>query len=70
MSIQIGQRLIQLRGAKTRYEVAVAIGVTYSAIKMYELGSRIPKDEIKIKLAKYFNVPVGELFFSPEYHKS
>jgi DNA-binding XRE family transcriptional regulator len=50
--------------------VADAVGVTYSAIKMYELGSRMPKDDIKIKLANYFNVPVGDLFFSVEHHKT
>jgi len=67
---RIGQRLISLRGTRTRYEVADAVGVTYSAIKMYELGSRMPKDDIKIKLANYFNVPVGDLFFSVEHHKT
>ena len=44
----ISKRLIQLRGEKTQEEVAKAVGVSKSALSMYENGSRIPRDEIKI----------------------
>lgn len=63
----IGQKLVDLRGTRTRLEVAEAIGVSKTAIQMYENGQRIPKDSIKVKLAKYYNVSVAELFFSTEY---
>lgn len=60
----IGSYLRQLRGAKTQAEVANAIGVTTMAISQYESGERIPRDEIKIKLANYYDRTVEQLFFN------
>jgi putative transcriptional regulator len=68
MKEQIGQKLIQLRGTRTRDEVADAIGVSHSAIQMYENGQRIPRDEIKIRLAVFYEISVDELFFSAASH--
>lgn len=61
---QIGQKLIVLRGLKSREQVAADIGVSCSAIQMYENGQRIPRDKIKVKIADYYQVSVDELFFS------
>lgn len=60
----IGDRLIALRGEKTRTEVAENIGVSVSALQMYENGERIPRDEIKIRLANYYNQTVESIFFT------
>ena len=62
-SIAIGHRLTSLRGKKPRSEVAKAIDVSVSAIGNYEQGIRIPKDDIKKKLADYYKVSVGSIFF-------
>lgn len=62
---KIADKLIKLRGDKSREQVAVDLGISYSAIVAYELGERVPRDEIKIKIANYYGVKVGELFFSP-----
>ncbi len=43
--------------------VAKATGLTRSAIFMYETEERIPRDENKVALAKYFGKTVQELFF-------
>ncbi len=59
----IGSYLKQLRGTKTQLEVAKAIGVTTMAISQYESGERIPRDEIKIRLANYYDRTVEQLFF-------
>ncbi len=59
----VAERLIKARGDKKREEVASAIGVSLSAITMYENGERIPRDETKIKLAEFYNKTVQELFF-------
>ena len=59
----VAERLIKDRGNKKREEVAAAIGVSLSAITMYENGERVPRDETKIKLAEYYNKTVQELFF-------
>lgn len=59
----VGERLLKLRGDHTQQEVADSIGVTVSAIGMYERGERIPRDEIKIKLAEFYNTSVQAIFF-------
>lgn len=63
-SEKIARMLVRLRGEKSRYEVADALGVSVSALTMYETGARIPRDETKIKIAKFYNKTVQEIFFS------
>ena len=65
---EIGAELRKLRGNKSREEVAKATGVSTSAIAMYELGARIPRDEVKVALADYFGMSVGALFFGERVH--
>ena len=62
----VAKRLVTLRKRKeeTQEEVAQAVGISVSAIKMYEIGLRIPRDPIKIKLAKHFDVSVEFIFFT------
>ena len=55
--------LKRLRGEKTRKEVAEAIGITERALKSYELGDRIPRDDVKQKIANYYGMSVTYLFF-------
>jgi transcriptional regulator with XRE-family HTH domain len=62
----IGARLRELRGSKSITEVADAIGIAQSTLSMYENGERIPRDSIKIKLAKYYGVSIETLFFTNE----
>ena len=62
----IGQRLIELRGERKREEVANAIGVSKSAIAMYEAGERVPRDPLKLKIANYYNKTVEEIFFAKQ----
>ncbi len=61
---KIAQTLINLRGDRSREEVAKSIGISVSALQMYENGQRIPKDEIKLKIAQYYGVSVETIFFS------
>ncbi|SEN53056.1 helix-turn-helix transcriptional regulator [Lihuaxuella thermophila] len=65
----IAAKLISLRGDKSRDEVAKAIGISVSALQMYENGRRIPRDPVKIKLAKYYGVSVQEIFFGDQPHE-
>ena len=62
----IGEILTDLRisKGKSRAEVALAVGVSKSAIAMYELGERVPRDDVKVKLAKYFGKSVSTIFFA------
>lgn len=59
----VAERLTRARGEKRRDEVASAVGISLSAIAMYENGDRTPRDEIKIRLAEYYGCTVQELFF-------
>lgn len=59
----IAERLIKARGDRRRKDVAAAVGVSVSAIAMYENGERVPRDETKIKLANYYKTTVQKLFF-------
>lgn len=65
-SKEIGERLRKLRGDKSQLTVANAIGVSNMAISSYERGERIPTDDIKIAISKYFNKSVEEIFFANE----
>ena len=64
------ERLIELRGNRTQAEVARALGISISAISMYEQGERVPRDEIKRKIAQYYGKTVGEIFFAPSFTNS
>lgn len=60
---QIAKKLINLRDGKSRNEVAKAVGISVSALSMYENGDRIPRDEIKVKIAEYYGESVESIFF-------
>lgn len=62
----IGKRLVALRGSRTQEEVANAVGVSLSAIGMYERGERVPRDEVKARLAAYYKRTVQAIFFASE----
>ncbi|MDD6937420.1 MAG: helix-turn-helix transcriptional regulator [Clostridiales bacterium] len=64
----MGKRLTQLRGDRTQSEIANAVGVSVSAIGMYESGKRVPRDGVKIALSNYFGVNIQTLFFDDEVH--
>lgn len=66
----IGKRLVNLRGKKTQTVVATAVGITVSALSMYECGERIPRDEVKERIADYYGKTVQEIFFAKELHTS
>lgn len=60
----IARKLIELRGNKTQEKVAADLNISTSALSMYERGERIPRDEIKIKIANYYNRTVEAIFFT------
>lgn len=60
---QIAKKLINLRDGKSRNEVAKAVGISVSALSMYENGDRIPRDEIKVKIAEYYGESIESIFF-------
>lgn len=63
---KIGKKLVALRAEKRREEVAAALGISYSSLVAYETGLRAPRDEQKIRIAKYFGSTVADIFFSDD----
>ena len=61
---KIADRLIKLRGNRTQAEVAEALGISQSAYSMYENGERIPRDEIKKRIAQFYKRSVNTIFFA------
>ena len=63
----IGHKLRELRGESDAKAVADALEISVSALFMYERGERIPRDQVKKRIALYFGKSVEEIF-SPIEH--
>lgn len=64
--MEIGKRnevLYKLRGTRSRSEVASAIGITERALASYERGERVPRDEVKQRIATFYKRSVQHIFF-------
>ena len=61
---EIGKRLRELRGSSTLDDVAKALNVTPMAVSLWERGERIPSDDIKIKIAAFYQESVTAIFFA------
>lgn len=64
----IGSKLTKLRGDTKRDDVANSLGISVSALQMYENAQRVPRDEIKVKIAEYYGLTVQEIFFNDKQH--
>lgn len=65
-----GYKLREARGERTQKEVADALGISVSALSMYESGVRAPRDEVKVMIAHFYDRTVGELFFDEKVQQS
>lgn len=61
---KIGKRLAALRGDKSITKVASELNISPSALSMYENGERIPRDNIKIRIAAYYQKSIQDIFFT------
>ena len=57
------ERLREMRGEKSQSEVAKALEISDSALSAYENGDRVPRDEVKVRIANYYGKTVQEIFF-------
>jgi len=66
---EIGNRLKFLRKKMnvTGMDVCRETGIMQSAYSNYETGARVPRDENKVLLAKYFGVSVDTIFFNEDF---
>ena len=68
---KVNNKIRELR-KKNRFtvdECCDAVGVSPSAWRMYETGERSPRDDVKIKIADFFNRTVQFVFFSEQCPK-
>lgn len=59
----IGSKLVRLRAGRSQRKVAEALGISISALSMYETDKRVTRDQVKVRLAEFYEVTVQELFF-------
>ena len=66
----IGDNLRYLRSKKgvTQTEVAKAVGIPVTTYNAYETGQNVPRDEVKLRIANYFNRTVQFIFFNRITH--
>lgn len=62
--MKIGSRIKSMREltGMQQQELCSILDIEQSTLANYESGRRIPNDEIKIKIANYFNVTLDYLF--------
>ena len=60
----VGRRLRRLRGARSLEEAAAAAEISAEALRSYEAGARMPRDEVKLRLARQYRCSIFDLFFS------
>ena len=66
--MSVGKKLRELRGSRTQDEISKELGITKSSWAMYERDERVPRDEVKIRIANFFGKTVQELFYTPIEH--
>ncbi len=64
--MSIGEKLKALRGPKTQKQVAADLNITKSALAMYERNERVPRDEVKVRIARYYGETVQSLFYTAQ----
>lgn len=60
----VGEKLRELRGIKGKKEVSSALGVSFSSYVKYERNERMPSDEVKVRIARYYGKSVESIFFA------
>ena len=60
----IANRILNAREARglSQRQLAELCGVSEAAVMAYEAGARIPRDEVKISLAKHLGASMESLF--------
>jgi DNA-binding XRE family transcriptional regulator len=69
LNMTSGEKMRSLRGKKSKRKVSEELGISFSSYAKYERNERIPRDDVKIKIAKYFHSSVQDIFFEQAEHK-
>jgi DNA-binding XRE family transcriptional regulator len=65
----IAKRLVQLRGNRSKETIAQEVNISIRALESYETGQRIPRDAVKLSLARCYDTTVEAIFFQDEQHE-
>jgi len=62
----IGLKIKNLRESNnlTQEEFCKKVDITQSALSNYENGLRIPRDEVKLRIARCFDTSIEAIFYS------
>lgn len=63
-----GKILRDLRGNISLAKKAEAIGIKKSSLAMYERDERMPRDEVKVRIANHYGRSVQDIFFTSSEH--
>lgn len=66
---EVARRLVRARGRVPQRTMARRIGISRSALSMYEIGQRTPPDDLKVRIAQAYGQSILTLFF-PEVEES
>lgn len=55
---EYGDLLRAVRGRRSLEDVAAAVGVSCAALTAYESGERVPRDEVRQRLERYYGPPL------------
>ena len=64
MAKSIGEKMRELRGDKSQSLVAKDLMISDSALSSYENDERVPRDDVKKRIAEYYDTTVQEIFFN------
>ncbi len=61
-------KFLRKRKGLTQTDVAKALKVGITTYNAWETGQNIPRDEMKVKIAEFYGLSVGYIFFKPIAH--
>lgn len=66
----MARNLVSLRKKKgeTQEVVASNLNISSSSLAQYETGQKVPRDDVKIRIASYYETTVQDIFFSTSAH--
>jgi transcriptional regulator with XRE-family HTH domain len=64
MSIGMKLKALRIEKKKTQQQAADDLQITKSALAMYERDNRVPRDEVKVRIAAYYGETVQSLFYA------
>lgn len=61
---ELARRLREARRAQglSKEEASEKLCITLASLEAYEAGLRVPRDEVKLRMSKLYDVPVPDLF--------